>query len=353
MVNIYKRFGEWVTGLRSNLFTWARIKLTATYLLIIVIILTVFSLILYANLDKHLRRDFGNRQAHSISGGEENPIEDALERLETSIITADIVVLVIAGGLSYALAGYTLKPIRQALNAQARFSAEASHELRTPLSVMRTDIEVLFKSNQVLSQEVKSVLKSNLEEIQTMSVMTEQLLALSRGKNYKIEHWKRLNIKELAANLVTKLSGIASNKKISLSLVTSADAFVFGSEHDLERMLNNIIINALSYTKEDGTITVEVSSYNKLAELSVVDTGLGIPTKDLPHVFEAFYKTDTPRSLVDNHQGVGLGLAIVKEIIEQHHGSVEIKSIENKGTTVIIRLPLAKTDAELNFTQTS
>ena len=341
MANTYKRYGDWVTALRSDLFRWARIKLTALYLIIIVIILAVFSVVLYANLAQHLRKDFDKKQTFNINGSEENVAEDTLERLETDLIVADAVVLLIAGAFSYWLASYTLKPIRKALDAQTSFSAEASHELRTPLAVMRTGIEVLLRGNLALPQEAKNVLKDNLDEISSMSAMTEQLLELSRGKNVKPDKLDRLNLMEVVQSVIGKLNQLAAKKQIQLNLGDFTDVFVKGKKEDLERMLKNIITNSITYTPEKGLITVSIFNKQSFAEISVVDNGIGIAAKDLPHIFEAFYKADQARTAVDNQPGAGLGLAIVKQIVEQHHGTIEIKSLVNKGTTVLIRIPTA------------
>lgn len=340
MASIYKRYEAWVTALRSDLFRWARIKLTGLYLVIIVIILAVFSFVLYANLAQHLRKDFDKKQTFTVNGSEENVAEDTLERIEAGIITGDIVALLIAGAFSYWLASYTLKPIRKTLDAQSSFSAEASHELRTPLAVMRTGIEVLLRGNLALPQEAKKVLEDNLEEITSMSAMTEQLLELSRGKNVRPGKLDRLNLMAVIQDVIGKLNKLAAKKQIRLELGDFTDVFVNGKRDDLERMLKNIITNSITYTQEKGLITVSVFNKQGFAEISVVDTGIGIAAKDLPHIFEEFYKVDQSRAAVDNQQGAGLGLAIVKQIVERHHGTIEIKSVVNKGTTVIIRLPM-------------
>ncbi len=341
MANIYKRCADWVTGLRSNLFTWARIKLTFIYLLIIVIILGVFSVILYVNLAQHLSADLAGHHEYAISSSEENPLEDALERLEGGIITADIIVLLISGSLSYFLAGYTLKPIRLALNAQTSFSAEASHELRTPLAVMRTGIEVLLRGHPHLPDEAKQVLNNNLEEISLMSAMTEQLLELSRGKSLSLVQFDRLDLTAIIKNTAEKLTQLAAGKQIGIKFNSTSKIFVNGKKDDLERMLKNIITNAITYTPFGGQISVSLFEKSGMAEIRVADTGIGIAAHHLPHLFEAFYKADQARAAVDIQPGAGLGLAIVKQIVQQHRGTVEIKSLIDKGTTVIIRIPRA------------
>ncbi len=342
MANIFKRSAERATSSRPDIFARARIKLAALYIGIIAIILAVFSLALYVNFSEHLRSDFDKRPAgYSISGSEEGPAEDALEKLSSDILTADIIVLALAGILSYLLAGYTLRPIREALNAQMLFSAEASHELRTPLSIMRADIEVLLKSEGAkISGEAKKVMQSNLEEISAMTLMTEDLLDLSRGEKRLLKNAETLNLKDLALEAKQKLSDIAANKKISLDILESEDAQIFGNKQELLRAINNLVINSLAFTPPQGTISLQTRRRNGFSEISVKDTGIGIPEKDLPHIFKPFYKVN--RKTNGEREGTGLGLAIVRQAVEMHKGSIQIQSQENKGTAVTISIPSAK-----------
>ena len=342
MANGFKRSAVRATNLRSDIFLWARVKLTALYVLIIIIILTLFSLALYARFSERLRGDI-DRGGFAISGNEENPAENALEKMGNDIITADLIILAIAGTLSYWLAGFTLKPIRTALEAQKEFSAEASHELRTPHTVMRTDIEVLLKGNAQLPDEAKTVLKSNLEEISTMSVMTEQLLELSRGGNPKTTAFERLDLKELAQSALAKFSKIAEIKKITVEFSAQDGISIYGQRQELARAFNNVLINALAFTPAGGKISVLISQKGKTVEIEIQDTGIGIPAKDLPHIFDPFYKvsrldgaqkTATALDAGEKREGAGLGLALVKKIIEGHGGKVKISSNPGKGTKV-------------------
>ncbi len=339
MADIYKRCEAWVIALQSDIFNWAKIKLTGLYLIVIVVILAVFSFALRANLAHHLRTDLNIRRAIESRDADGDGIDDAPRRIDAVIGATDIAVLLIAGGFSYWLAGYTLKPIRKALDAQSRFSAEASHELRTPLAVMLTSIEVLLRSSHALPREARDVLESNLEEIKSMSKMTEQLLELSRGRNFMPEKLERLNLTDVVRGMIEKLNKLAARKGILLISGESAGVFVNGKTDDLERILKNIITNSITYTPRGGIITVSVFNKRGRAEILVADTGIGIAPKDLPHIFKAFYKADQSRAAVDNQSGAGLGLAIVKQIVEQHRGAIEVKSLVNKGTMVIVRIP--------------
>lgn len=337
MENPYKRFAAWVTDLKSDLFIWARIKLTALYLLVIAVILVVFSLVIFSDLSYSIRRNIDRRNDAAYNPAEETFIEDATESAKTSILLIDACIYLIVGGASYLLAGYTLKPIKKALEGQEQFSAEASHELRTPLAVMRTDIEVLLRSKQTLPADVKTVLSSNLEEISDMSKMAGQLLEISRGQNSQKLHTEIFNISQPIKKTADKLSLIAAKKNINFQIEKLDDIKIKGSRENLERMAKNIIANAINYTPFGGSVNVSVIKKQNQAQFTVTDTGIGINAKDLPHIFKRFYKADVSRTGTEN--GSGLGLAIVEQIVKKHRGKIKIQSEPNFGTTITVYLP--------------
>ncbi len=328
-----KRSGGQAIGLRPDLFTRARIKLSALYLLMVAAILAAYSVAIYTN---------ANERARDVSNGIRSPEEQtfydqAVDQTRSLIFLVDGAVFIAAAGLSYLLAGYTLRPIKKAWDAQAEFSADASHELRTPLTVMRTGIEVLLRSGDPLSAKTEKVLRSNLEEIQSMSLMAEQLLALSRGEESSPDEFQNLDFATLVAATVDKFAAVASEKHIRLSKSGIAPARICGDAASLERMLKNILSNAIAYTPPDGSISVTLASDGKTATVTVADTGRGIADKDLPHIYGRFYKADNART--GGESGSGLGLSIVKQIVENHKGNVAIESTLGKGTTVVVRLP--------------
>lgn len=333
MANPSRHSGARATDLRSDIFAWARIKLSALYLLIIAAILIAYSAAIYTNANERARDNSG-----SIRSPEEQTFYDrTVDQTRSLIFLVDGVVFVVSAGLSYLLAGYTLKPIRKALEAQAEFSADASHELRTPLTVMRTGIEVLLRSGEPLSRKTEKVLQSNLEEIQSMSLMSEQLLALSRGEESATGTFQNVNLCELVKAIADKFEPLAFEKQIRLSKGKFEPVKIYGDAASLERMLKNILSNAVAYTPQRGSITVSLASDGKTATITVADTGFGIAEKDLPHLFDRFYKADNSRT--GGESGSGLGLSIVKQIVENHNGTIEIKSTLGKGTAVVISLP--------------
>ena len=341
MENPFKPSGAWGTALRRDLFLRARIKLSALYLVIVAVILALYSWAIYTNVAD---RAGDNPYRSQVGNPEEQAFYDrAIDETRDVILLIDGAVLVISAGLSYLLAGYTLRPIREALAAQEAFSADASHELRTPLAVMRTDIEVLLRSGEAIPEKVRRVLMSNLEELRSLSLMSEELLALARGNTASEEAWQRTDLAALVRTTADKFKNFAAAKGIVFAVSADGPVPVRGNSRSLERVVMNLLANALAYTPEGKSVAVHALREGKAAVLTVADTGVGIAKKDLPHVFDRFYKADRART--EGGSGAGLGLAIVRQIVEQHHGTIRIESTEGEGTTVIVRLPASPAEA--------
>ncbi len=336
-MNTYsKQFAAWVTGLQSETFQKARLKLTAFYILMLAIILCVFSFSLYFALAKNLRGDldgeFGDENAQL------RVIKQTTDHLQTTIFLIDGGVLVLASFLSFALAGKTLRPIEEALLAQKQFSADASHEFRTPLSIMKSDIEVAQNNKQLNLQEAKAVIDSNLEEVNHMSTMVDQLLKLSRHED-QLEKLSMtsVNFITVVKDAVKKMQKLAENKNINLTFIHEGYGSVLGNLSSLKEMTLNLLQNAIDYTPEHGSVAVAIKDLEKHLELSIKDTGIGIEPKDLPNIFKRFYKADNARTLRSNSSG--LGLSIVHNIVQNHNGKINIESALGTGTVVKVLLP--------------
>lgn len=334
MKNYWKQLEGWAIGLKTNMFLRARLKLTAYYIILIAVILSVFSFALYYSLENNLRDgldDPENNQVQNVV------IDKTVDSLQNTIILIDSVVLLLVGFLSWFLAGGTLRPIKKSLEAQKQFSANASHELRTPLAIMKTDSEVTLRSSESNPEDLKRLAINNLEEIEKMSKIVEDLLVLSRSENLSADIFRQFNLSDLIFETVEKIKILAKAKNIIVTFDKSDKISIFGQANAIERMILNILQNAINYTPDFGKIKLSLKDQDKFAELSVTDNGVGIVATDLPHIFERFYKVDKVRG--DGANGSGLGLSIVKEIIDNHHGNIVIKSDVGRGTTVIIKLP--------------
>ena len=318
------------------MFKKARIKLTFFYVLIIAIGMIIFSVIFYSYSVRDIKHDI-SRDTGVSAQVRSGIVEHTINELESSIIVADVTILIVLGFLCYVLAGKTLKPIQEALDAQERFSANASHELRTPLAVMKTENEVFLQENHHSQEAVRTLAKSNLEEIDRMTGMVQSLLMLARSKT--LEHALNrgdVNLSNLALQTGARLEKINSSKKVSISYSVEPNVIISGDQKLIEQVFLNVIQNAFTYTNK-GTITVTISHNQENATITISDTGIGIGQKDLSRVTEAFFKADQSRAHAPN--SFGLGLSIVREIVSLHLGTFSIESLRDQGTVVTMTLP--------------
>lgn len=319
----------------NNLFLKTRLKLTGLYILIIVIILLIFSQIIYLSVSNNIAN---NVEGNFTSKKQQDAfIQKENGNLFATIVFANAIVLIIIGLTSYFLAGKTLNPVENTLKQQKQFLSDASHELRTPLSILQTNLDNALKEKKIQPRESKNIL-DNLEEVGRMTALVNDLLLLSRlDVNNSSVSLKKVDLNGLLQNTEERFSSYAKSKKISLFLSSNPSRiFVNGNQELLSRALGNVIKNAIDYNRKNGKVFLSIKE-NKYAIVVVKDTGLGIPPKNLPYIFNRFYKAEESRS---EHKGTGLGLAIAREIIEKHKGRVKIDSVLNKGTNVRIILPV-------------
>jgi len=272
----------------------------------------------------------------------ERSFYDYLEDLRRSIIIGDIITIIIAGALSFLLAGRTLRPIKEMLDRQSRFFANATHDLRTPLAVMTTEDEVALRRKSIDDSAAREVITSNLEEIRRMSKMVEQMRILSRtqsgGNNGRPVAREELDLSEIARIVVSKMARRAEELGVSIVADPLSEGSIRGNRDSFERALFNVAENALSYTPSGGEVRISVQRDGTHLELAVIDSGIGISEKDLPHITEPFYRADEARST--NTGGSGLGLTIVADIVTAHSGTLHIDSAPGKGTAVRMRFHL-------------
>ena len=219
-----------------------------------------------------------------------------------------------------------------------RFSADASHELRTPLTILQLELEGIAQNHRrdvSLGEQIGSA----LEETHRMSRIVESLLTISRLDAGEVKMDKsHLDLGELAASTAGEMKLLAEEKSISVRIQAGLGVEVAGDRVRLQQVVVNLIDNSIKYTPTGGTIEVRVGREGNNAVLEVSDNGLGIPSHDLPHVFERFYRADKARSRASG--GAGLGLSIVKAICSAHHGDIQVSSQEGKGSTFRVELPL-------------
>jgi two-component system sensor histidine kinase VicK len=224
--------------------------------------------------------------------------------------------------------------------ARREFVANVSHELRTPITTIKSYAETILDMAQEDTPETNFI-RVIEQEADRMTRIVTDLLTLSKLDNSaKTAMDKKVfNLSELVGSVVEKLKINANNLGLTLSYKQEGDTSAFFGDKDrMEQVITNIVSNAVKYTPSGGNVEVVCSAKYTEAVVCVSDNGIGIPEKDLPRIFERFYRVDKARSRESG--GTGLGLAIAKELVEMHGGRINIKSREGKGTSVIISLPM-------------
>ena len=306
----------------------------------------LFSLAFYLTLSAHYGENFKHEKKiesqqqkevdKTIKSFQAPTLQETNLRLIKYILLIDSLFLFFATIISYFLSQKTLHPIEKALDLQKQFSANASHELRTPLAIVKTDFEVALRNNKLNIFDYQAIIKSNLEEIDRMSNIVKNILKLSRG-DHENENTLRtvFELNQLILRIVKKMNILAKNKKIDLKIKRLDRVFFTGNTLDFEDILINLLQNSINYTEREGTIEIQLVKKINAIELSISDTGIGISAKDLPHIFERFYKVDQAR--VQTANGAGLGLSLVSELVKKYRGKISITSEQQKGTKITMR----------------
>jgi heavy metal sensor kinase len=227
-----------------------------------------------------------------------------------------------------------IKRLEISVNRIRQFSGDVSHELRTPLTIIRGEVEVLLRKPRDRKEYVRT-LNSVLEESQRMEKIIDDLLFLSRVEGLdKSKLQKKVNLEEVVADAVESRFHTIKKKGLKLEADKLEPVTINGSRDLLERMAANLVDNAVRYTPSKGRITIELRKQDGRAVLIVRDTGIGIPEKDLPKIFDRFYVVDKSRSKETG--GSGLGLSIVKWIADCHGADIRVSSRPGRGSTFTV-----------------
>ena len=230
-----------------------------------------------------------------------------------------------------------LDRLENAFQQQVRFTADASHELRTPLTIILSHAELAL-SRQRTPEEYRGALEATLRSARRMKSLIEELLALARSDAGGLKTPReRVDLKRLVEDAAALIEPLAQQREVRL-MVNAAPVEVAGDANRLSQVVTNLLNNAVLYNRPSGEVTISTSQTDTAGEITVADTGLGIPQNDLPHVFERFYRVDKARS--SERAGSGLGLAICQSIVEAHGGKIRVTSQVNVGSTFVVTLPI-------------
>jgi signal transduction histidine kinase len=264
-------------------------------------------------------------------------------RIAVALLTLNAGILTISGGFGYFLAGRTLKPIKDMVDEQNRFTSDASHELRTPLTSLKTAMEVFLRDKRSTLKESKTIIAESIQEVDKLQSLSDKLLLLAQFQ--KTEDGKRFTsflFEESLNRALQRVRPLAKQKKITISQNASRTR-IDGNKDLITDLLVIVLDNAIKYTPDGGTVTVQVEKPDHTVHVLVKDTGIGIDPKDMPHIFDRFYRADRARSRTIT-TGYGLGLSIAKKIVELHRGTIHVTSKPDVGTTIDVRLPTRQSD---------
>jgi signal transduction histidine kinase len=223
--------------------------------------------------------------------------------------------------------------------ARKEFLSNVSHELRTPLSSIKLMLETVIESPD--DEAADLFLPQVLVQVDRLAALVGQLLEQARAESGQLKLTLReISLEEVAHPIVATFEPQAANKGVRLELKEIRPVRVEADPDRLSQVFVNLIDNAMRHTHAGGTVTVEIDANGNDAIMRVRDTGVGIPYRDLPHIFERFYVVD--RSRTRESGGAGLGLAIVKGIVDAHGGTVSTESMLGSGTVFTVRLPIMR-----------
>ena len=231
----------------------------------------------------------------------------------------------------------TLERLETLFTSQQRFLADVSHELRTPLTVIKGNVDLMRRMNTLDEESLSSI----DAEANRLARLVGDLLLLAQAESGKLPlNFNCVEVDTLVLEVFQEMHVLAKDK-VNLSILEIDQVQVDGDRDRLKQVLINLVSNAIQYTPSEGDVTLSLSKNHEMACISVFDTGPGIPEKDLPHIFDRFYRTEKSRSRA-KVSGFGLGLSIAYWIVDHHGGRIEVDSKEGQGTTFRIFLPICE-----------
>lgn len=234
--------------------------------------------------------------------------------------------------------------LRQEEKLKQDFIANASHELKTPTMAIGSVVEAL-QAGAAEDPELRQKFLRSLENLveRQASLLRDLLDVAQLDANTQVRWSEDVRISDTVREALEQVRSQAERKKIQLNVDNQNDEFVVvGNNIQLQRAFINLLTNAVNYTPSQGQVNVTVSAMDESrVEIKISDTGAGIDPKDLPHIFDRFYRADKARSR-SGAGGTGLGLAITREIINRHHGTISVDSAPGQGATFIVILPFKK-----------
>lgn len=332
------------------MFQSATLKLTAWYVLGIMIISLLFSVLIYSFatgeivartevIETRINNDPAllQRVGPDLANLREHQLKQAHHNIIIMLLYANVAVLCIATIAGYFWSKRILQPIEKMHEAQSRFTSDASHELKTPLAVMKTEIEVILSDPSAEKDDYREILSSNLEEVDRLSQLSNTLLQLAKLE-YSTLEWRDFNITETVDIAMRSLG--ERSERIDVRAIKKLPA-IEANPASITELVVVLLDNALKYSPTDSRVEIALRRQTRAIEISVTNTGRGIEPEKLTHIFTRFYRADTSRKQ-SFEASYGLGLPLAKKIVELHHGELTATSQPGVFTKFVVKLPLSQ-----------
>jgi len=227
--------------------------------------------------------------------------------------------------------------LERAEQQRRNLTADIAHELRTPLHIIQGNLEGIIDG---VYKPTNEHINNTLDETKLLTRLVNDLQTLSLAEAGQLPlHPTRFLLADLVEDLTSSFSSQASSHGISLNSKITDPSKELTADYDrLNQVLSNLISNAIRHTPKDGMISLETSSVPSGIRIAIKDTGVGIPAEEVPYIFDRFWRGDRSRTREGTSHS-GLGLAIAKQLIQAHHGTIEVQSKIGEGTTFIVELP--------------
>lgn len=220
------------------------------------------------------------------------------------------------------------------------FSSHVAHELKTPLTIIKGESDIVLRKERETEEYKRAITAIREESDRMLSVIEDLLLLAKLDFPHSAYTFERIDITDLIREMYDLGSTLAMERGIKVTMEhIDKPLYVYGNELHLRRMFLNLIDNAIKYNRQGGTVDIHATHNDQFIVVSVTDTGPGIAEKDLPMIFDRFYRVEYAGE--KNVSGTGLGLSIVKSIIELHHGSIQVTSEVGTGSTFTVSIPIA------------
>lgn len=265
--------------------------------------------------------------AQAVSNG------DLSRRLETSVHDEEIETLVQSLNKMFDC-------LESNFNSQKRFVSDTSHELRHPITILKGEIEVALMQNRS-PEEYKALLKQLLSISDRMQNIVNDMLTLAQADAGTLEiPQENIDLSLLLQEVGQDHLILFSKRHINLDINVQEGLEIIGDQHRIERVFYNLLNNAFRYAPEGSTVTLSAAAEGDFVKIRVLDEGEGIAKKDIPHLFERFYRADDARTNKQG-EGAGLGLSICKHIVHAHQGKIYVVDDARQGATFEVILPLS------------